>query len=87
MSGRRVIVCQFIEIKGMYKNVGVIELYNERKEKVIEKILNRETNVLKNQFGFIPERLTMKLIFYLRQLTEKYRKKKSNLAKTIAIDL
>jgi hypothetical protein len=37
-------------------------------ERVIEYRLKKLTTVSKNQFGFMPERSTMEMIFLIRQL-------------------
>jgi len=43
-------------------------------EKVIERRLRKETHVTDNQFGFMPERLTMEAIYLLRRDMERYRR-------------
>jgi hypothetical protein len=48
-------------------------------ERIIEHRLRGVTNVTKNQFGFIPERLTMDVIFLIRQLMERCREQKKKL--------
>jgi hypothetical protein len=45
-------------------------------ERVIEHRLRRMTGITKNQFGFIPGRLTMEVIFLIKQLMERYREQK-----------
>ena len=42
-------------------------------ERVIEHRLRQETTILENQFGFMLRHSTMKAIFSLRHLMEKYR--------------
>ena len=37
------------------------------------------TEVLKNQFGFMPSRSTMEVIYLLRRAIEKYREKKRDI--------
>jgi Reverse transcriptase (RNA-dependent DNA polymerase) len=55
-------------------------------ERVIEYHLRKLTIVSKNQFGFMPERSTMKTIFLIRQLMKRYREQKNDLH-MIFIDL
>jgi hypothetical protein len=55
-------------------------------EMIIEHRLRGVTNVTENQFGFIPERSTMKAIFLIRQLIERCREQKKDLH-MICIDL
>jgi Reverse transcriptase (RNA-dependent DNA polymerase) len=45
-------------------------------ERVIEHHLRKLTTVFKNQFGFMFGRSTMKAIFLIRQLMERYREYK-----------
>lgn len=40
--------------------------------RIIKQRLRKETFVMKNQFGFIPERLTMQAIYLIQRLIEKY---------------
>ena len=42
-------------------------------KRVIEQRLRKETNVSENQFGFMSGRSTMKAIYLLRHLMERYR--------------
>jgi hypothetical protein len=55
-------------------------------ERIIEHHLRGVTNVTKNQFGFMPGRSTMELIFLIRQLMEGYREQKKDMH-MIFIDL
>jgi Reverse transcriptase (RNA-dependent DNA polymerase) len=48
-------------------------------ERVIEHRLRKLIIVFKNQFGFMPGRSTMKVIFLIRQFIERYREHKKNL--------
>jgi hypothetical protein len=43
------------------------------RERIIKHHLSRVTNVTENQFGFIPGRSAMEVIFLIRQLMERYR--------------
>ena len=72
----------------IYKNKGDIQSctnYREIKlmshtmklwERVIEHCLRAITRVSMNQFGFMPGRSTMEVIFLIRQVMERYREKK-----------
>jgi hypothetical protein len=55
-------------------------------ERIIEHRLRGVTNVVENQFGFMPERWTMKAIFLIRQLMERCREQKKDMH-MIFIDL
>jgi Reverse transcriptase (RNA-dependent DNA polymerase) len=55
-------------------------------ERVIEHRLRKLTIVSKNQFGFMPERFTMEVIFLIRQLMKRHREQKNDLH-MIFIDL
>ncbi|KAD3641274.1 hypothetical protein E3N88_30498 [Mikania micrantha] len=46
---------------------------------MIETRLRRETQVIENQFGFMPGRLTTEAIHILRRIMERYREKKRDL--------
>ena len=48
-------------------------------ERVIEQRLRKETDVSENQFGFMFDRSTMKTIYLLRRLMERYRDYQKNL--------
>ena len=48
-------------------------------ERVIEDRLRKQTNVSSGQFGFMPGKSTMDPIFVLRQLMEKYRRKRKKM--------
>ena len=48
-------------------------------ERVIKHRLRKMTSVTKNQFGFMPGRLTIEAIFLTRQLMERYREQKKDL--------
>jgi hypothetical protein len=55
-------------------------------ERIIEHRLRRVTNIIKNQFRFMAGRSTMKAIFLIRQLIERYMEQKKDLH-MIFIDL
>ena len=48
-------------------------------ERVIERRLRDITEVLENQFRFMPGRSTMEVIYLLRRVIEKYREKKRDI--------
>jgi hypothetical protein len=48
-------------------------------ERIIEHRLRGVTNVTKNQFDFMPERLTMEAIFLIRQLMDRCREQKKDM--------
>jgi hypothetical protein len=48
-------------------------------ERIIEHRLRGVTNVIENQFGFMSGRSTMKTIFLISQLMERYREQKKDL--------
>ena len=56
-----------------YKGIKLMSHTMKFWEKVIEKRLRKETEMTKNQFGFMLERSTMEAIHLLRQLVEKFR--------------
>jgi hypothetical protein len=55
-------------------------------EMIIEHRLRGVINVTKNQFGFMPERLTIEAIFLIRQLMKRCREQKKGMH-MIYIDL
>jgi hypothetical protein len=75
----------------IFKNKGDIQNYTNYKwiklishtmkfwERVIEYCLKELTTVSKNQFGFMPERSIVKVIFLIRQLMKIYREQKNDL--------
>ena len=48
-------------------------------ERLMERRLRDITEVLENQFGFMPSRSTMVVIYLLRRMIEKYREKKRDI--------
>jgi hypothetical protein len=48
-------------------------------ERIIEHRLRGVINVIENQFGFIPGRLTMEAIFLIRQLMKRCREQKKDM--------
>jgi hypothetical protein len=48
-------------------------------ERIIEHRLRGVTNVIENQFGFMPGRSTMETIFLIRQLMKRYMKQKKDM--------
>ncbi|GKE08578.1 retrovirus-related pol polyprotein LINE-1 [Tanacetum coccineum] len=59
--------------------VSIATTGGSAKEKVIERRLRRETMVLENQFGFMPERSTTEAIYLFRSLIEKYKETQRDL--------
>jgi hypothetical protein len=68
----------------MFKNKGDVQSYTNYRgiklmshtmklcEMIIEHRLTGVTNVIENQFSFMPERWTMEVIFLIRQFMERY---------------
>ena len=56
-------------------------------ERVIKHRLRAITRVSMNQFGLMPGRSTMEAIFLIRQVMERYRKKKKKDLHMVFIDL
>lgn len=50
--------------------------YTKFWERIIEQKLRCETSVYLNQFGFMPKRLILEVIFISRQLMGKYKDRK-----------
>ena len=48
-------------------------------ERVIEDRLRKQTSISSGQFGFMPGKSTMHPIFVLRQMMEKYRRKRKQM--------
>jgi hypothetical protein len=48
-------------------------------ERIFEHRIREVTNVTKNQFGFMPGRLTIEAIFLIRQLMKRYREQKKDI--------
>ena len=59
-----------------YRGIKLMSHTMKLWERVIEHRLRAITRVFMNQFGFIPGRSTMKAIFLIRQVMERYREKK-----------
>jgi hypothetical protein len=55
-----------------YKEVK-LESYQELWERVIERRLRKETRVTYNQFGFMPGRSTMEVIYLVRRVQAPYK--------------
>ncbi|GJZ48687.1 methylcrotonoyl-CoA carboxylase subunit alpha [Tanacetum coccineum] len=79
------------EVIPIYKNKGDAQTYSNYRgikllshtmklwERVIERRVRRETEVLENQFGFMPGRSSMEVIHIIRTLMEKYRERQKDL--------
>jgi hypothetical protein len=89
---RRSILIPIFKNKGdvqSYTNYQGIKLMSHTmklRERIIEHRLRGVTNVTKNQFGFMPGRSTMEVIFLIRQLMERCREQKKDMH-MIFIDL
>jgi hypothetical protein len=46
---------------------------------ILDKRIRNETSISENQFGFMPGKSTMKPLFWVRQLVEKFRENKKTL--------
>ncbi|GJU94646.1 retrovirus-related pol polyprotein LINE-1 [Tanacetum coccineum] len=64
-----------------YRGIKILRYITHMKlwERVIERRLQRETEVSENQFGFMPGRSTMEAIHIIRSLMEKYRERQKDL--------
>jgi hypothetical protein len=69
-----------------YRGIKLMSHTMKLWERIIEHRLRGVTNVTENQFGFMPRRSTMDMIFLIRQLTERYRELKKDLL-MVFIDL
>jgi hypothetical protein len=89
---RRSILIPIFKNKGdvqSYTNYQGIKLMSHTmklRKRIIEHRLRGVTNVTKNQFGFMPGRSTMEVIFLIRQLMERCREQKKDMH-MIFIDL
>src|SRR5207253_2323950 len=59
-----------------YHGIKLMSYMMKLWERVIEHRLRRVTSMTQNQFGFMPGRLTMEVIFLIRQLIERYMEQK-----------
>ena len=59
-----------------YRRIKLMSHTMKLWERVIEHRLRAIMRISMNQFGFMPERSTMEAIFLIRQVMERYRKKK-----------
>nr|XP_049695446.1 uncharacterized protein LOC126054299 [Helicoverpa armigera] len=62
-----------------YRGIKLISHSMKVWEKIIERRLREESDISRNQFGFMPGRGTTDAIFCIRQLCEKYRSAHKNL--------
>jgi uncharacterized Zn finger protein len=62
-----------------YKGIKLMSHTMKIWERVIEHCLRKLTTVSKNQFGFMPGRSTMEVIFLMKQLMERHREQKKDL--------
>ena len=56
-----------------YRGIKLMSHTMKLWERVIKQRLKKETDVLENQFGFMPDRSIMEAIYLLRRLMERYR--------------
>ncbi|KAH1208130.1 Secretory carrier-associated membrane protein 3 [Glycine max] len=69
-----------------YRGIKLMSHTMKLWERVIERRLRKETQVIENQFGFMPGRSTMEAIYLLRRVMEQYRMDQQDLH-LIFIDL
>jgi hypothetical protein len=69
-----------------YRGIKLMSHTMKLWERIIEHRLRGVTNVIENQFGFMPRRSTIETIFLIRQLMERCREQKKDLH-MIFIDL
>jgi hypothetical protein len=62
-----------------YRGIKLMSYTMKLWERIIEHRLRGVTNVTENQFGFMPERLTIEVNFLIRQLMEKCMEQKKNM--------
>jgi len=82
---------RFTTVIPLYKNKGDIQNCNNYRgikllchtiklwERVIEKRLRKDISIIENQFGFMPDRSTIEVIYLLRRLIGLYRDGKVDL--------
>jgi hypothetical protein len=69
-----------------YRGIKLMSHAMKLWERIIEHRLRGVTNITENQFGFMPRRSTMEVIFLIRQLMERCREQKKDMY-MIFIDL
>ena len=62
-----------------YRGIKLMSHTMKLWEKVIERRLRKETHVTDNQFGFMPERSTMEVIYLLRRVMKRYQTNREDL--------
>src|SRR5215469_16812339 len=62
-----------------YRGIKLLSQTMKIWEKVIDARLRKVTGVASNQFGFVPGKSTIQLVFMLRQMMEKYRRSRKGM--------